>query len=60
MNNEENAKRFIEAIKKLALNQDNLYNLECYLSHHFDKWMQKWAYYPDGLVDELERFSKIQ
>jgi hypothetical protein len=60
MNNEENAKKLVETIKRLASKEENLDNLECYLSHHFNKWMQKWAFYPDGLVNELERFANME
>lgn len=50
---------FCEAIKKLASNEDALNNMESYLSHHFDTWMEKWANTPAGLTWELEQFAKI-
>lgn len=56
---EELAHEFCAAIKKLGENERNLENLESYLSHHFDTWMEKWANTPAGLTWELEQFAKI-
>ena len=58
--NEEYAKVFIEAIKMFAEKQDNLDNLESYLSHHFDVWMEKYANTPEGLVYELKNFAEME
>ena len=38
--NEELAKEFIQAIKTLAENEDNLQNFEDYLIQHFDIWFK--------------------
>lgn len=60
MNNEECAKVFVEAIKTMASKPDNLDDLECYLSHHFDVWMEKFAYNPENLVSELKHFAEME
>ena len=58
--NEENTKIFIEAIKTISEKPDNLDNLECYLSHHFDKWLKKFADTPDKLAGELKNFAEME
>lgn len=57
--NEQNAKIFIDAIKTIALNPDNLNNLECYLSHHFAEWLEKFADTPVKLAYELKHFAEM-
>lgn len=59
-NNETNAKAFYEAIKKFTENPAALENLENYLSHHFDVWVQKYAYDPESLTSELNHFASIE
>ena len=54
------AEKFINAIKEIASKPDNLDNLECYLSHHFDVWMEKFAYNPENLVSELKHFAEME
>ncbi len=54
------AEKFINAIKEIANKPDNLDNLECYLSHHFDVWMEKFAYSPGCLVSELKHFAEME
>ena len=51
---------FIESIKTIAQKENNLDNLESYLSYHFDKWLEKWANTPGGIVDELKRFAEME
>ena len=58
-NYEELAHLFCAAIKKLASNENAINNMESYLSYHFDSWMKKWAYDPDGITYELERFARM-
>lgn len=58
-NNEADAKVLCEAIKRLAENDFALENLECYLSHHFDKWLDRFANTPEKLTWELDQFSRI-
>lgn len=59
MHNEILAKALIEAIKKMASNEGCLDNFESYLSHCFDKWYEKYANTPEGLVYEFESFADI-
>lgn len=59
MSNTECAKVFTEAIKTLAENPDNLDNLKCYLEHHFDIWMEKYAHTPEGLTSEMKSFAEM-
>ena len=58
--NEQNAKIFIEAIKTILKKPDNLDNLEIYLSHHFDVWLEKLANTPDKLAYELKHFAEME
>ena len=60
MSNTECAKVFIEAIKTIAENPDNLDNFEFYLAQHFDVWMKNWASNPEGLAYEVESFAKME
>ena len=53
------AKRFTEAIRALANNEDALDNLKYYLSMHFDVWMQKFASTPESITAELNSFAHI-
>lgn len=59
-NNEQNAKIFIEAVKTIAAKPENLDNLECYLSHHFPEWMEKFANTPEKLAAELKHFAEME
>ena len=59
-NNERNAMLFCETIKKLAENPAALENLECYLSKHFNEWIETYASTPDGITDELQQFAEIR
>ena len=60
INREELAEKFINAIKEIASKPDNLDNLECYLSHHFDVWMEKFANSPEGLTSEVKHFAEME
>lgn len=60
MDNEQLANIFTESIKRLAENPAKLENLNCYLSHHFDKWVQKFANTAEGLTSEIKCFSEIE
>lgn len=60
INREELAEKFINAIKEIASKPDNLDNLECYLSHNFDVWMEEFAYNPECLVSELKHFAEMK
>lgn len=54
------AKRFTKNIKKLAKNENNLKNLELYLTQHFETWLTKFASTPENLTDELEAFANME
>ena len=58
--NEKLAHEFIEAIKTISKKPENLDNFECYLSHHFDAWMKKYAYDPECLTAEIKQFAEIE
>lgn len=59
-NNEKNAKILCDAIKKMVNNENAINNFQSYLEFHFDKWMQKYAYDPDGLTTEFKNFSETE
>lgn len=48
-----------QAIKAMVEKEGCLENFESYLSHHFDKWCEKYANTPEGLVYEFEHFADI-
>ncbi len=54
------AEMFCAAIKELASKPENLDNLECYLTHHFDWWMQKMAGTPLDLATEMHQFAIME
>ena len=58
--NDKLALEFVKAIKTLAEKPDNLDNLECYLSHHFDVWMEKFANTPENLTAEIKMFAEME
>ena len=58
-NKKELAEMFVNAIKEIASKPDNLDNLECYLSHHFDVWMEKFANTPENITSELKHFAEM-
>ena len=58
--NDKLALEFVKAIKTLAEKPDNLDNFECYLSHHFDVWMEKYANTPENLTTEIKMFAEME
>ena len=60
MDKEKLAEEFCKVIKEMAQKQDNLDNFECYLSHHFDVWMEKFANTPEGLVSQMKHFAEME
>ena len=56
---EQIAHQFIEAIKTIAEKPQNLDNLECYLSHHFPVWLEKYANAPETITAELKAFAEM-
>lgn len=57
---EEIATRFINAIKTIANKQNNLDNLQSYLSMHFEIWLNKFAQTPTDITNEIEHFSNME
>ena len=53
------AKEFIQAIKTISKKQANLDNFECYLSHHFPVWLEKYANNPEEITAELKAFADM-
>lgn len=58
--NEESAEMFIDAIKRLAANQDNLDNFKSYLSRHFKTWLTMYANDPSSLATEMKHFAEME
>ena len=56
---EHTAHMFVEAIKTIAEKPQNLENLECYLSHHFTTWLEKFANTPESLTWEMKEFAEM-
>ena len=56
----ESAKMFVNAIKTIASKENNLSNLESYLSYHFQTWLEKYANSPEGLANELKQFAEME
>lgn len=48
---------FIQAIKDINANPENLDNFECYLSYHFPEWLEKFANTPEGITSEMRNFA---
>lgn len=57
-NYEQEAAEFCKAIKRLAENPDSLESLECYLSCHFQFWLEKFADTPENITAELAAFTE--
>lgn len=54
------ASAFIEAIKEIAGKEENLNNLELYLSYHFGEWMEKFAGTPADMAGEMKNFASME
>ena len=54
------AGEFINTIKTLAKKENNLENLELYLTYHFPEWLEKFASTPGGIVSELKHFAEME
>lgn len=59
LNNQECAEKLTKAIKKMGESPEALNNFECYLTYHFDKWLEKFANTPESLAFEFEQFSQM-
>lgn len=55
---EQEAKQFCDAIR--AFKEDQLENLELYLSRHFGAWLEKFASTPADLACEMREFASIE
>lgn len=51
---------FVEAIKRLAENPQNLENLESYLSWHFPEWLERYANTPEKIATEMLSFANME
>lgn len=60
MAHEQTAKDFIQAIKTISEKPQNLDNLECYLSHNFPEWLEKFANTPEKITAELKSFAEME
>lgn len=57
---EELAERFVEAVKRISKKEENLNNLQHYLSIHFEQWIERFARTPLAIVCELESFADME
>ena len=53
------AAQFVQAVKTISGKPENLDNLECYLSHCFGKWLEKYANKPETLTAEMIEFANM-
>ena len=53
------AAQFTKAIKTISEKPENLDNLECYLSHCFGSWLEKYANTPETITAELKEFANM-
>ena len=56
----ESAEMFVNAIRTIASKENNLSNLESYLSYHFQAWLEKYANSPENLASELKQFAEME
>lgn len=54
------AEQFIKAIQDISKKQNNIDNLENYLSHHFYTWLEKFANTPEKITAELKAFAEME
>ena len=54
------ASDFVEAIKRLAENPQNLENLQSYLEQHFALWLKRYANTPENMAAEMLSFANIE
>ena len=60
MKYEKEAEIFVNAIRKLSINPENMENLESYLSRHFKAWLEKYADTPEGIAGEMKAFAEME
>ena len=51
---------FVEAIKRLSENPQNLENLQSYLEQHFPLWLKRYANTPEDMAAEMLSFANIE
>lgn len=56
---EQLASEFIENLKTLVNNSDNLDTFQGYLEMHFDLWMKNYVFDPESLTNEIKYFAHI-
>lgn len=49
-----------DAIRKMAENEDNVFNFVCYLTYHFDTWLRDMASTPQDLATEMKCFAEME
>ena len=54
------ASDFVEAIKRLAENPQNLENLQSYLEQHFPLWLKRYANTPEDMAAEMLSFADVK
>lgn len=54
------AEIFVNAIRKLSINPEDMENLESYLSRHFKAWLEKYADTPEGIAGEMKAFAEME
>lgn len=60
MQYEKEAEIFVNAIRKLSINPENMENLESYLSRHFKAWLEKYADTPEEIAEEMKMFAEME
>lgn len=60
MKYEKESEIFVNAIRKLSINPENMENLESYLSRHFKAWLEKYADTPEGIAGEMKAFAEME
>lgn len=57
---EKAAEKFCKAISTIAEKPENMDNLQCYLSHHFETWLKRFANDPESIAAELTHFAEME
>ena len=58
--NERNAQTVKEALENFSNHPERIENFIFYLSQHFESWINTYASTPDGIAEELKRFSELE
>lgn len=53
------ARLFVQAIAEIASKPRHLANLEAYLTHQFEEWLQKYASTPEDMAYEMKDFAQL-